>query len=117
MKNTLLRRLALAGSCALIATPAMAADSARTTTPVKVEKSKGDWAQWGGSPERNNVPEGHDIPTEWNIGEFDYKTGEWNPAKSKNVKWVARLGSQSYGNAVVSGGHVYLGTNNSGGWL
>jgi outer membrane protein assembly factor BamB len=33
------------------------------------------------------------------------------------VKWVARLGSQTYGNTVVSSGHVYIGTNNSGGWL
>ena len=47
---------------------------------------------------RNNTPEGHNIPTEWNIGEIDYRTGTWNPKKAKNVKWVARLGSQTYGN-------------------
>ncbi|MBI4486174.1 MAG: PQQ-binding-like beta-propeller repeat protein, partial [Acidobacteria bacterium] len=29
-----------------------------------------------------------------------------------NVKWVAQLGSQSYGNPVVSGGMVFVGTNN-----
>jgi outer membrane protein assembly factor BamB len=28
------------------------------------------------------------------------------------VKWVARLGSQSYGNATVAGGKVFVGTNN-----
>jgi len=40
------------------------------------------------------------IPTSWDI-----KT-------NKNVKWMAQLGSQSYGNPVVSGGQVYVGTNN-----
>ena len=40
------------------------------------------------------------LPTEW-----DVKTG-------KNIKWVASLGSQSYGNPVVAGGVVLVGTNN-----
>jgi outer membrane protein assembly factor BamB len=40
------------------------------------------------------------LPTSW-----DVKTG-------KNVKWMAQLGSQSYGNPVVAGGQVYVGTNN-----
>ena len=30
----------------------------------------------------------------------------------KNVKWVAELGSQTYGNPVVANGYVYVGTNN-----
>ena len=76
-----------------------------------------DWNQWGGSAQRNNTPVGHNIPTEWEIGEFDYRTGEWDPPGAKNIKWVARLGSQTYGNPVVAGGKVFVGTNNSGGWL
>jgi outer membrane protein assembly factor BamB len=32
----------------------------------------------------------------------------------KNVKWVAALGSQTYGNMVVAGGKVFVGTNNEG---
>ena len=40
------------------------------------------------------------LPTTW-----DVKTG-------KNIKWVASLGSQSYGNPVVGGGVVLVGTNN-----
>jgi outer membrane protein assembly factor BamB len=93
-----------------------AADAARSVGDAKVDLKR-DWPQWGGSSTRNNTPDGHDIPTEWNTGEFDYKTGVWNPAKSKNVKWVVRLGSQTYGNPVVAGGHAYVGTNNSAGWL
>jgi outer membrane protein assembly factor BamB len=76
-----------------------------------------DWNQWGGSPQRNNTPVGHNIPTEWEIGEFDYRTGEWDSSTAKNIKWVARLGSQTYGNPVVAGGKVFVGTNNGGGWL
>jgi outer membrane protein assembly factor BamB len=38
----------------------------------------------------------------------------WNIEKKTNVKWVAALGSQSYGNPVVAGGQVYAGTNNEG---
>ncbi|HEU4390196.1 MAG TPA: PQQ-binding-like beta-propeller repeat protein, partial [Blastocatellia bacterium] len=33
-------------------------------------------------------------------------------AAKKNVKWVAALGSQSYGNPVVAAGKVFVGTNN-----
>src|SRR5260221_14141731 len=60
----------------------------------------GDWPMWGGTPDRNMVSSMKGLPTEWDI-----KT-------KKNVKWVATLGSQSYGNAVVAGGMVLVGTNN-----
>jgi len=80
-------------------------------------RATADWPQWGGSAARNNTPEGHNIPTEWEIGRIDYRTGEWNPEGSRNIKWVSRLGSQTYGNPVVAGGKVFVGTNNSGGWL
>ena len=59
-----------------------------------------DWPMWGGSPDRNMVSDATGLPTTW-----DVKTG-------KNIKWVAALGSQSYGNPVVSGGVVLVGTNN-----
>ena len=59
-----------------------------------------DWPMWGGSPDRNMVSDATGMPTTW-----DVKTGE-------NIKWVAALGSQSYGNPVVSGGVVLVGTNN-----
>ena len=36
----------------------------------------------------------------------------WDVKTGKNVKWVSQLGSQSYGNPVVAGGQVYVGTNN-----
>ncbi len=60
-----------------------------------------DWHMWGGSPQRNmiNTVE-KNIPDNW-----DVTTG-------KNIKWVAQLGSQSFGNPVVAGGHIFVGTNN-----
>lgn len=60
----------------------------------------GDWPMWGGTPDRNMVSNMKAVPTTW-----DVKT-------KKNIKWVAELGSQSYGNPVVAGGMVYVGTNN-----
>src|SRR6267378_3872557 len=60
----------------------------------------GDWPMWGGTPDRNMVSAMKGLPTEW-----DLKT-------KKNVKWMAELGSQSYGNPVVAGGQVDAGTNN-----
>jgi outer membrane protein assembly factor BamB len=59
-----------------------------------------DWPMWGGTPSRNMVSSLTGLPTTWDI-----KTG-------KNVKWVAELGSQSYGNPTVGGGVVIIGTNN-----
>jgi outer membrane protein assembly factor BamB len=94
-----------------------AADAARSTSRPALANSLTEWTQWGGSPVRNNTPEGQNIPTEWSVGAIDYRTGMWNPTKSKNVKWVAKLGSQTYGNVVIAGGHAYIGTNNSAGWL
>ena len=76
-----------------------------------------DWNQWGGSPQRNNVAEARNLPVEWAAGEFDFDTGVWQPETSKNVAWVAALGSQSYGNPVVAGGRIFVGTNNGKGWL
>src|SRR5450755_221415 len=60
----------------------------------------GDWPMWGGTADRNMLSSMKGIPTTW-----DLKT-------KKNVKWMAQLGSQSYGNPVVAGGQVYAGTNN-----
>lgn len=59
-----------------------------------------DWPMWGGNPTRNMVSSETGIPRTWDI-----------QAKT-NVKWVAEIGSQSYGNPVVAGGRVFVGTNN-----
>jgi outer membrane protein assembly factor BamB len=96
---------------------AVGSTPARSTPNAAEPTSGGDWPQWGGTAARNNVPEGKNIPTEWNIGDFDRKTGEWISDDAQNIKWVARLGSQTYGNPVVANGRVYVGTNNGAGYL
>lgn len=92
-------------------------DAVGATASTKNDAPNKEWAQWGGSPARNNTPVGENIATEWNIGKFDYRTGEWDPTDAKNIKWVARLGSQTYGNPVVANGKIFVGTNNGGGWI
>jgi hypothetical protein len=77
----------------------------------------GDWPQWAGTGYKNNTPIAKNIPSDFDVGGFDRKTGEWKKDEAKNIKWVANLGSQTYGNPVVAGGKVYVGTNNGGGWL
>ncbi len=64
-----------------------------------------DWPMWGGSPMRNNTPNGKNICTDW-----DVKTG-------KNIKWSAKLGSQTYGNPIVGNGKVIIATNNANGYI
>ena len=55
---------------------------------------------WGGSPDRNMVSGETGIPVSW-----DLKAG-------KNVKWVSRLGSVTYGNPTIAGGKIFVATNN-----
>jgi outer membrane protein assembly factor BamB len=105
------------GTATVVAQFVMAADASNRRSTDGGKTPSADWNQWGGTPERNNTPVGHNIPTEWEIGDFDHRTGEWDKSGARNVRWVARLGSQTYGNPVVSGGKVFVGTNNSGGWL
>lgn len=60
----------------------------------------GDWPMWGANGSRNMVSSETGIPRTWDI-----------QAKDK-IKWVAEIGSQSYGNPVIADGKVFLGTNN-----
>src|SRR5215212_4004787 len=59
-----------------------------------------DWPMWGGTPDRNMVSNMKNPPTSWDL------------KSKKNIRWIAALGSQAYGNPVVAGGMVFVGTNN-----
>ena len=63
-----------------------------------------DWPMWGGTPSRNMASDATGVSLD-----FDLKSG-------KNVLWQKGLGSQTYGNPIVSNGKVYVGTNNGGGY-
>lgn len=70
------------------------------------------WPQWGGGPGRNMVSPETGLPDTFDPGKLNPKTEQVDLATAKNVKWVAKLGSQAYGNAAVAGGRVFVGTNN-----
>lgn len=77
-------------------------DTAGSGKPLSFVVREGEWPLWGGTPGRNMVNHREKgIPHEWDI-----ETG-------KNIKWVAELGSQSYGNPVIADGRIFVGTNNN----
>jgi outer membrane protein assembly factor BamB/beta-lactamase regulating signal transducer with metallopeptidase domain len=79
--------------------PSAAADSSARKTPKRAMRQRLP------RTDRNNVFTAPAAPESWDI-----KTGE-------NVLWSAKLGSQSYSSPVVSGGRVFVGTNNAGGYV
>ena len=70
--------------------------------PLAAPLASQEWPMWGGTPARNMASPMSGLPSTWDI-----KTGA-------NIKWKAELGSTSYGNPVVAGGKVFVGTNNAG---
>lgn len=109
MKRTLL--IALTSVSTLSAGTTSAQDGKYDATAIasqgvsKLKVGAKDWPQWGGSPERNNVPDSGPLPSS-----FDVKSG-------KNVRWSVPLGSETYGNPVVANGKAYVGTNNGSGYI
>jgi outer membrane protein assembly factor BamB len=61
----------------------------------------GDQPQWGEHFSRNMVSSETGLPES-----FDLET-------DRNVRWVARLGSETHSSPIVAGGRVYIGTNNN----
>jgi outer membrane protein assembly factor BamB len=59
-----------------------------------------DWPMWLRTADRNAVTAEKGAPTEFDVD------------KGTNIKWKQQLGSQSYGNPVIAGGLVFVGTNN-----
>lgn len=73
-----------------------------------------DWPRWGGNdPGRNMYSPAKGLPDKFEPGKFKPNSEEVDLATTKNVKWVAKLGSQTYGNPVVANGKVLVGTNNA----
>ncbi|MEM6910606.1 MAG: PQQ-binding-like beta-propeller repeat protein [Verrucomicrobiota bacterium] len=71
-----------------------------------------DWPTWGGAEGRNMVSPDVGIPSDFNPGDFLGMTEDIDMATTEGVKWVAKLGSQSYGTPVVGEGKILVGTNN-----
>ncbi len=71
-----------------------------------------DQAQWGQAYTRNMVSEETGLPEWFEPGQRDPKTGDIALSSTRNVKWVARLGTTTYATPVIAGGRVFVGTNN-----
>jgi len=65
---------------------------------------KGDWPQWGRTDDRNMVSDQKDLP-DLGKGKIPLKKAKWD------VRWTVKLGSLCYGNPTVTGGKVFVGTN------
>jgi outer membrane protein assembly factor BamB len=71
-----------------------------------------DWPHWGGTPARNMVSTTEkNLPETFKLEGLDAEKPV-DLSKAENVKWVAKLGSQTYGNPTVAAGRIYVGTNN-----
>src|SRR5204862_7426306 len=86
-RASLLCALLLLGAAVYCLAPAASASDPGT----------GDWLMCGGTTDRNMTSYMKGLPTSWDV------------KNKKNVKYVAQLGSQSYGNVNVSGVMDYVG--------
>ena len=59
-----------------------------------------DQAQWGQAWSRNMASNERGLPS------------AFDPQSGRNVKWCARLGTETHATPVVAGGRVFIGTNN-----
>jgi outer membrane protein assembly factor BamB len=60
-----------------------------------------DQPQWGEHLSRNMVSSETGLPDSFDLG------------SGRNVRWVARLGTETHASPIVAGGRVYIGTNNN----
>lgn len=70
-----------------------------------------DWPQWGGNNERNMASSEKGLPTRFDPGKKRRDRLGYDPQTTKNVRWVARLGSENYSSPTIANGRVFIGTN------
>jgi outer membrane protein assembly factor BamB len=79
--------------------------SADAKDQTKANSGK-EWPMFGGTLSRNLVNTvDKNIPTDWNNDPDE-------PKNRKNIKWTVDLGSKAYGGPIISGGKIFIGTNN-----
>jgi len=131
MARTLSQRLAAVAAttcrlCVLLTTISVLPPVAQTFSEESqtdiADVGEQDYPMWGRTRARVNSPPGEGIPLDWNLGDqrwleepLSYKG--LHPDGAKGIKWIARLGSQTYGNPTVANGRVFVGTNNGAGYL
>jgi len=72
-----------------------------------------DWPVWGRDGSRNMASPETGLPGVVGSGKPVGGTDAIDVSGARNVRWVTKLGSQSYGNVTVAAGRVFVGTNNA----
>ncbi len=99
-------------SIALLGRPPAAAFAAATLAICSALLRADDWPMWGGQPNRNMASSESGIPHEFDPGKISGVHEEVDLKTTRGVRWIAKLGSQSYGNPSIAGGRVLVGSNN-----
>jgi outer membrane protein assembly factor BamB len=89
-----------------------------------------DWPQWGGNPAHNMLSAEKNLPDSFRPGVVDPDKETMDLGTAENVKWVAKMGSETHGSPVIAQGRVLIGSNHlaehgdpsrtrhmAGGWL
>ncbi len=78
---------------------------------VPLSAPAADWPQWGCVNSRNMISQEKGLPDSFEADkDLASSQGDYSE-KARNIKWVARLGSFTYGNPTVADGRVYVGTD------
>jgi outer membrane protein assembly factor BamB len=73
-----------------------------------------DWPRWGGRDDCNMISCENGLPESFEPGRKSPQGIGIDMSTTQNVKWVARLGTQTLGNPTVANGRIYVGTNDEG---
>ncbi|MFT5129281.1 MAG: outer membrane protein assembly factor BamB [Rhodothermales bacterium] len=79
----------------------------------KAPPAKSDSLTWGGNGHRNMVSTATGLSTAYEAGDYKDDSEDVDMSLTKDVKWVVKLGSQSYGTPNIFKNRILLGTNNA----
>ena len=80
---------------------------------LQAEVQAKDWPVWGADSSRNMSSDEAPLPASFGTGKAMAGSDEIDLKGAHHIRWVQKLGSQSYGNVTVADGRVFLGTNNA----
>lgn len=72
-----------------------------------------DWPEWGGTPSRNMVSVEERLPSSFEPGKKRPDGTGIDMSTTRNVRWVAKLGTENYSSPVIADGRVFIGTNDN----
>ena len=68
-----------------------------------------DWPRWGGRDDCNMISTEKGLPESFEPGKKSPQGAGIDMSTTRNVKWVARLGTQTYGNPTIANGRISTG--------